>query len=60
MDETLTQFLHRPNADERYTSICVRCFGTAGSGKEGPELERAEKDHVCRKEVLKARAMMAN
>jgi hypothetical protein len=60
MYETLSQFLHRPNADECYTSICIRCFGTAGSGQEGPELERAEKEHVCRKEALKARATMAN
>ena len=59
MYESLSQFMHRPNADDCYTSICVRCFGTAGSGQEGPELERAEQTHVCNKEVLRARARMA-
>jgi hypothetical protein len=59
MYESLSQFLHRPIADECYVSICVRCFCTAGSGLEGPKLEQAEKDHVCRKEVLRARAQMA-
>ena len=59
MYESPSQFLHRPIADECYISICVRCFGTAGSGQEGPDLEKAEKNHVCRKEVLRARAQMA-
>lgn len=56
MYETLSQFVHRPIEDECYASICIRCFGTAASGREGPELEQAEKEHVCRKEVLRARA----
>jgi hypothetical protein len=60
MFETLSQFLHRPNADKCYTSICVRCFGTAGSGNEGAELERAEKSHVCNKEALRAWAAISD
>ena len=59
MYESLSQFVHRPLADEYYTSICIRCFGTAGSGREGPELEQVELNHVCNKEVLRARAQMA-
>jgi hypothetical protein len=59
MYETQSQFLHRPIADDCYISICVRCSCTAGSGLEGPELEEAEKNHVCRKEALRARAEMA-
>jgi hypothetical protein len=57
--ESLSQFMHRPITEDCYTSICVRCFGTAGSGHEGPELEQVEQNHVCRKEVLRARAEMA-
>ena len=59
MYESPSQFLHRPIAKDCYISICVRCSGTAGSGKEGQELEEAEKRHVCRKEALRARAAMA-
>jgi hypothetical protein len=60
MFEALSQFLHRPNNDESYTSICALCFGTAGSGQEGPELECDEKRHVCNKEVLRARAAISD
>jgi hypothetical protein len=60
MYESLSQFLHRPNAHASYTSICVRCFGTAGSGLEGPELESAEQCHVCNKEVLRAHAAISD
>ncbi len=60
MYETLSQFLHRPNHDESYTSICALCFRTAGYGQEGPELESAEKTHVCNKEVLRARAAISD
>jgi hypothetical protein len=60
MYETQAQFLHRPNTNESYTSVCARCFGTAGWGQEGPELESAEKSHVCNKEVLRARAAISD
>jgi hypothetical protein len=60
MLETLSQFVHRPNRDEVYTSICMRCFGTAGSGKEGPELEAAEARHVCNKQALREREEMVD
>lgn len=60
MYETLNQFLHRPNANDCYTSICIRCFATAGSGLEGPELEKMEKRHVCKKEVLRAMAAVSH
>jgi hypothetical protein len=60
MYEILNQFVHRPNYDQSYTSICARCFATAGSGKEGTELEEAEKDHVCNQEVLRMRAKISN
>jgi hypothetical protein len=60
MYETLSQFVHRPNVEGSFTSICARCFGTAGSGKVEAELEKAEKQHVCKKEVLRLRAKMSN
>jgi hypothetical protein len=60
MLESLSQFVHRPNRDESYTSICMRCFGTAGAGKEGPELEAAEARHVCNRQILRERAGMAD
>ncbi|MDP9051066.1 MAG: hypothetical protein M3O31_10180 [Acidobacteriota bacterium] len=60
MFEPQAEFLHRPNLDDSYTSICVRCFGTAGSGREGKELESQEKSHVCRKQALRARAAMSD
>jgi hypothetical protein len=60
MYESLSQFLHRPIADECFTSICVRCFGTAGSGLEGPDMVKAEERHVCNKEVLRAMAAISD
>jgi hypothetical protein len=60
MYDTVCQFLHRPNADESYTSICALCFRTAGSGQEGPDLESAEKSHVCNKETLRAHAEISD
>jgi hypothetical protein len=47
MYDTLSNFMHCPNPDDSYTSICSRCFATAGSGKAS-ELELAERAHVCR------------
>ena len=60
MYDSLNQFVHRPNYDQSYTSICARCFATAGSGTEGSELERAEKQHVCNQEVLRLRAAISD
>lgn len=58
MHDLSSSFVHRPNWDESLTSICMRCFGTAGLGKDAAALEKAEKRHVCHPAALRRREEM--
>jgi hypothetical protein len=54
----LSHFLHRPEPNNSYASICARCFATAGFGRTEEELETAESKHVCDPDALRGRTRL--
>ncbi len=40
-------YVHRPNKDGSYDSICTRCFATVASARNEAELTMLESTHTC-------------
>lgn len=40
-------FVHRPNNDGSYDSICTSCFATVASVRDEAELTQLEHGHIC-------------
>jgi hypothetical protein len=49
MPETLSgrKFVHRPNGDGSFDSICATCFQTVANKKIETDLNFAERTHAC-------------
>jgi hypothetical protein len=43
----MSGFIHRPNNDGSFDSICLRCFRTIESDKNGRSLAMMESQHEC-------------
>jgi hypothetical protein len=41
------KFVHRANRDKTFDSICWDCFITVATEESEPDLEKAERNHVC-------------
>jgi hypothetical protein len=41
------QFVHRPNPNRSFDSICRACYQTVGNRSIEGELDQDEKNHVC-------------
>jgi hypothetical protein len=44
-------YVHRPNADETFASICMKCFRTVDTQRDEADLAAAEEAHVCSRRV---------
>jgi hypothetical protein len=40
-------YVHRPNRDGSYDSICTRCYATVASARNETELSMHETTHIC-------------
>lgn len=47
-----SQFVHRPNHDGTFDSICVRCFVTVATKFNEGDLEPSELNHDCDPKLL--------
>lgn len=47
-----SKFVHRPNHDGTFDSICPRCFVTIATRFDETDLESNERDHECDPKLL--------
>jgi hypothetical protein len=59
MNAASGNFAHRHAGTDRFESICLQCFRTAGSAAREESLAEVETQHVCEAEdLLKVSARM--